>query len=335
MTDADDKLADYWAWCAQNGVVSKKLLLHRSVQGLMPQFSLCLNEPVRAGAVVATVPYLVTLNAQTIRGDMKPAAVPPVRAMCAFLARRRRMDVVTARALWLACCLACYRRLLLQGHALGNAPLFSRRLMPELPSPFTSAHIQAYPALAAALPEGVNDGAAEESFLSPLRRQVEGQLRATHAALRFYQRRRSPHLSQQLVPSFDELRMAYRTVLHRSLLLPVDCVPSSPGDLADLFSERPDLDLLPTLVPLVDVIRSSAAARGSTEAAGRDACGGRDDGTAANCALHTCTHADFLSSGSRRRVVFETEPLSSRCVVVCATRDLKEGEELLLDYGSA
>ncbi|ESL11215.1 hypothetical protein TRSC58_01040 [Trypanosoma rangeli SC58] len=264
---------------------------------------------------------------------MKPAAVPPVCAMCAFLTRRRRMDIVTARSLWLACCLACYRRLLLQGHALSNAPLFSRLLMPELPSPFTPTHIRGYPALAASIPEGV-DHAVEYSFLSQVRRQVEGQLRVTHAALHFYQRRRLPHLSRQFVPSFDELRGAYRTVLHRSLLLPVDCVPSSPGDLADLFSERPDLDLLPTLVPLVDVIRGSSAARMSTNAVGSGVRGSWDDSTTANCALYTCTQADFFSSGSRRRVVFETEPLSSRRVVVCATRDMKEGDELLLDYGS-
>ncbi|EAN93105.1 hypothetical protein C3747_276g12 [Trypanosoma cruzi] len=334
MTDADDTLADYWAWCAQNGVVSKKLFLRRSLHGLMPQFSLHVAESVRAGAVVATVPYLVTLNTQTIRGDMKPAAVPPVRAMCKFLTRRRRMDLVTARSLWLASCLACYRRLLAQGHSLSIAPLLSRLIMPELPSPFTSTHIRCYPAIVASLPEGVDVAALEESVFSSLWKRVEGQLRVTHAALYFYHQRRVTHIPRHLVPSFDELSMAYRMVLHRSLLLPIDCVPSSPGDLADLFTEQPDLDLLPTLVPVVDVIRSSAVARTLLEAKGGGVRGSQDDSTAANCALYTCTQSDFVSSGTRRRVVFETEPLSSRRVVVCATRDLKEGEELLLDYGS-
>ncbi|ORC85672.1 uncharacterized protein TM35_000331290 [Trypanosoma theileri] len=341
MSNADDDFSDLWEWCAEKGVVSKKLFIRRNMQGLMPHLSLHVGESVRAGAVVLTVPYLVTLNAQTIRGDMKPLAVPSVRTMCAFLTRRRRMDIITAKSLWLSSCVACYRRLLFQGRDFNISPLFSRALMPLLPSPFVSSHVRSFPSIASMLPEGLNN-TAEESFLSSLKLETEGQLRVTHAALQFYQKRHASRISSQLVPSLDELRMAYRTVMHRSMLLPLDCVPSAPGDLADLFTERPDIEVLPSFVPLVDIIRSPSVLQSSNEAAG-GVVGSRQHGKAvsqqqqqqpSNCALYTCTHADFVSSGSRRRVVFETSPLSSRRVVVCAMSDLKEGDELLLDYSS-
>ncbi|KEG09296.1 hypothetical protein DQ04_05461010 [Trypanosoma grayi] len=325
MSAADDGIADFWAWCTQSGVVSKKLSVRRGVHEAVPQLSLHMGEAVRAGAVVVSVPYLATLNAQTIRGGMRPAAVPSFRATCAFLTRRQRMDVATANSLWLASCLACYRRLLAQGHAMSIAPLLSPALMPALPSPFVAAHAGFYPAIAAALPSGQDD-AVVASFLSTLGAQAEAQLQLTHAALQFYQHRRMSRVSPRLVPTLDELRMAHRAVLQRGVLLPFDCVPSSPGDLADLFEERPDLDLLPTFVPLIDIIRSPTALQTPKgEKVG--------DNTAANCTLHTCTQANFISLGSRRRVVVETAPLSSRRIVVCAASDLKEGEELLLDYG--
>ncbi|KAH9599544.1 hypothetical protein LSM04_005487 [Trypanosoma melophagium] len=338
MSNADDGFSDLWEWCAEKGVVSKRLSIHRHMQGLMPHLSLHVGEAVRAGAVVLTVPYLVTLNAQTIRGDMKPLAVPSVRTMCAFLTRLGRMDIITAKSLWLTSCVACYRKLLSQGRDFDISPLFSRSLMPILPSPFVSSHVRSFPSIASTLPEGLNN-AEEETFLSSLKVETEAQLRVAHAALQFYQKRHTSRVSSQLVPSLDELRMAYRTVMHRSMLLPLDCVPSAPGDLADLFTERPDIEVLPSFVPLIDIIRSPSVLQPSNNAAGVVA--KKQKGTvvsqpppAVNCALYTCTHSDFVSSGSRRRVVFETSPLSSRRVVVCAMSDLKEGDELFLDYSS-
>ncbi|CCD12545.1 unnamed protein product [Trypanosoma congolense IL3000] len=266
---------------------------------------------------------------------MRPQAVPPLRAMCRYLTRRTRVDVTTAQALWLAGCLSCYTRLVAQGYDLEIAPLLSPSLLPELPSPFSEAHVGSYPAILDGV-EGLGDRAARQLYLKSMESQVEVQLRATHAALRFYQSRRSPRIPSKLVPTLNELRIAHRTVLQRSIMLPVDCVASSPGDVADLFEKRPELDAIPSLVPVVDIIRSPAALRTSQHAAGPSS---SDPTTSAgslptNCALYTCVQAAFLSSGTRRRVLLETSPLSNRRVVVCATKEISAGEELLMSYGS-
>ncbi|KAG8344774.1 hypothetical protein ERJ75_001590000 [Trypanosoma vivax] len=336
LSTTGDNFNCFWTWCAQNGIVSKRLSIRRGGQKDASQLSLHVDEPVRAGTVVLSVPYLVTLNPQTVRGDLRPTAMPPVRTMCRCLLRRNRMDIITAHGLWLAGCLACFGRLLAHNRKLDIAPMLSPALFPELPSPFRLAHVDYFPAIADVL-RGESNGTLSESSLAAYEKRTESQLRLTHGILQLYRRRRVPHVRPEFLPSLLELRMAHRTILQRSVLLPANCIPSAPGDLADLFEESPDLETIPSLVPLVDIIRSPLAAIASgekTEVAPAVKAAGASEKVVANCSLHTCTQADFLSPGTRRRVVIETSVLSNRRIVVCALCDLKVGEELLLNYGS-
>ncbi|AAZ10118.1 hypothetical protein, conserved [Trypanosoma brucei brucei TREU927] len=334
MLNAGGAFSGFWEWCAQNGIVSKKLFIRQSMQGLMPLLSLHADQPIGAGDVVLSVPYLSTLNAQTVRGDLRPVAVPSIRVMCRFL-QRRGVDISTARALWLASCLACATRLVAQGHEVGFAPLLSSSLLPKLPSPFVEAYVGGYPAISDAL-AGVADEPVRRAYLKDFETQVRSQLRATHAILRFNQRRHPSRIPLTLLPTVDELCAAYRTVLQRSVMLPVDCVPSSPGDLADLLEEKQGIDVLPSLVPGIDIIRSPTGYPPVTSVAGNSSGTpiAGDESNAANCSLHTCVQSDFISPGTRRRVLLETEPLSNRRVVVCSTKEIKVGEELFLSYGS-
>lgn len=315
----------FWSFCARAGITSKRLSVrHQPATPCFP-LSLGVEEEVVYGAPVISVPYLSVLNVETLRGDVVPRALPPFRSMRAFLTRRDRMDDTTAQSLWLAAFLATYARRVARTNSRGGdtaslffAPLLCEALLPALPSPFTPATAAVSPAV----------GAHQPAALQRWERLTEEQVRLTRYVVAYRARRHG--IASVLVPTDEEVLLAHRTVMQRSVLLPLNGEPSAPAELAELIEAAPGLPLLPSLVPAIDLIRPvCAATKGEAPSAkepGEELRGG-------NCALYTCVHSDFVSSSSRRRVVLETAPLASRRVVVCATRNLKAGDELVMDYG--
>lgn len=306
---------DFWDACVGCGVVSKRLALRTTPSAASP-VGLVAGEAIPHGAPLISVPYNAVFNGQTLRGDTLPRALPPLRKMVAFLTRRNRMGTVTAHTLWLSCFLACYRqqctvvkapeRRLLQ-------PLLSGTVYPPLPSFFSASTHAACPSLRGC--------SAEE--LQEMDSRVQGELNLTYTMMRHYMKHRG--VSPALRPSREMLVCAHRSVMQRAVLLPWNGAPSAPEELSELVARSPELPLLPSLVPVIDLIRATPSdSDAMTEAEVADSHG--------NCAVYTCVQSDFLSSASRRRVVVETAPLAARRVVVCATKPLKEGEELLMDY---
>lgn len=307
----------FWAFCAHAGMTSKRLSIQNTVSPCFP-LRLCVEEKVKYGAPVVSVPYLAVLNVETIRGDMVPRSLPPFRKVHAFLTRRGRLDSTTAQSLWLAAFLSTYARqtALHRPDALPLAldAVLCDAIMPPLPSPFLPANAAASPAI----------GSQPPLVLQQWERRVEEEVQLMRYVTAFHARRSG--VRSALVPTDDEMLLAYRTVLQRSVLLPAGCEPSAPAELAELIQATPELPVLPSLVPAVDLVRPASA---SAVAAEDGAAGPAAEG---NCTLYTCVHSDFVSSSSRRRAVMETLPLAARRVVICAAKDLNAGDELTMDF---
>ncbi|CAG9576623.1 conserved hypothetical protein [Leishmania major strain Friedlin] len=311
-----DSVDGFWAACSGCGVTSKRLSIHKTAVAASP-IGLVAGEAVKHGSPLINVPYNSVFNGQTLRGDVLPRALPSLRKMLLFLTRRGRMGVVTAHSLWLACFVACYR----QQCAVTNEaerwllqPLLSSSVYPPLPNLFLERNKFACPSLRA-------NSASE---LEVMERRVEDELDLTYSMLRHYMKRRG--VSSKLRPSRDMLVQAHRTVMQRALLLPWNGEPSAPAELSELIETSTDLPLVPSLVPAIDLIR--AAPLHSRAEAEED----EEAQSSGNCAIFTCVQSDFLSSSSRRRIIVETAPLAARRVVVCATKPLKEGTELLMEF---
>ncbi|CAC9498576.1 hypothetical protein conserved [Leishmania donovani] len=311
-----DSVDGFWAACSGCGATSKRLLIHKTGVAASP-IGLVTGEAVKHGSPLINVPYNSVFNGQTLRGDVLPRALPSLRKMLLFLTRRGRMGVVTAHSLWLACFVACYRQQCAVTNKAGRwllQPLLSSTVYPPLPNLFSERNKFACPSLRAS-------SAAE---LEVMERRVQDELDLTYSMLRHYIKRRG--VSSKLRPSRDMLVQAHRTVMQRALLLPRNGEPSAPAELSELIETSPDLPLFPSLVPAIDLIR--AAPLHSRAEAEEDA----EPPSSGNCSIFTCVQSDFLSSSSRRRVIVETAPLAARRVVVCATKPLKEGTELLMEF---
>ncbi|KAG5499174.1 hypothetical protein JIQ42_03986 [Leishmania sp. Namibia] len=311
-----DWVDGFWAACGGCGVTSKRLSIRKTTAAASP-ISLVAGEAIKHGSPVVTVPYNSIFNGQTLRGDILPRALPPLRKMVLFLTRRGRMGTVTAHSLWLACFIACYRQQCAVTKAVGRwplQPLLSSTVYPPLPNLFLDSNKFACPSL--------RGSSATE--LQVLERRVLKEVELTYSMLRHYMKRRG--VPSKLRPSTDMLVQAHRTVMQRALLLPLNGEPSAPEELSELIATSPDLPLFPSLVPVIDLIR----------AAPLDSRSEAEEGAAVqssgNCAIFTCVQSDFLSPSSRRRVIAETAPLSARRVVVCATKPIEEGAELLMEF---
>ncbi|EPY26911.1 hypothetical protein AGDE_11030 [Angomonas deanei] len=247
---------------------------------------LCSSGTIRSGTPLISVPYPTVLNAQTIRGDSIPKGLPPVEKMVKFLTRRGRLDFITAQSLWLATFLAARKKCQTTSSAVGRPVSFvDENYYPDLKdSSLFSNTAQHSPATERAMSSHVN---------------------VALSCVQFYAKRK--HLSSVSVPSFKEMQCAYYSVVGRSLLLPLNGAPSAPEPLSSFLESRSDMVSVPSLIPLVDMLKPSSEG---------------------NCLLYTCAESTFLSPVSRRRVLMEVEPLTSRRVVVCASHDIPDGEVL-------
>ncbi|CCW71154.1 unnamed protein product [Phytomonas sp. Hart1] len=294
----------FCAYCAKVGIVSKKLSFRPSSLPWGP-ISVFVDEPVVYGSPIVVVPYQTVLNCQTMRGNRVPHSLPTFYKMFQFLTRRGRMDSTTAQSLWLASFLATYHQNKSPSNSL--APWLSFGLQTDLSFFFTPEHAAFCPFLK----EARND-----ESLRDLERLATFHVRLAHTMIQFHGRRKGiPSASQ---PTFDQLNLAYRTVIKRALPLPVNCEPSAPAELAELMEATPDMPILPSLIPVVDLIRPAVSV-------------GNDSASMeANCAIFTCVESDFESPATRRLIIFETTPFSSRKVAVIATKNLKKNDEVLL-----
>eukprot|EP00796_Vickermania_ingenoplastis_P008853 gene8853-6233_t len=267
------------------------------------------TKKIKYGSVIISVPYSRVVNGQNMRGGLVPSPVPPLKLMLWFL-HRRNVNMITGQSLWLAACVAGYKRGLLaverekteqrsmspKGDTaiisvlsgekripwISMAPLFSSTLHYDVESPFLPHNAVHYPTLS-----GFNRAELEE-----LQGVSERQLEAVFKFMRRYAKRRGARLDS--VPSRKELAGGYCTVLLRSMLLPVNGEPSAPGDLSELLESTPDLPVLPSLIPLVEHIRAVPAIR----ARGR----GETDGLQGAGEKHSCFASDAAQDRPEGRV---------------------------------
>ncbi|EPY31252.1 hypothetical protein STCU_03547 [Strigomonas culicis] len=141
---------------------------------------------------------------------------------------------------------------------------------------------------------------------------MEDHLHLIDAVLQFFfQRNRIP---RKRLPSLELLSNSCEIVRQRSLILPLNGAPSAPDTLSDFLSTDTSLRVLPSLVPAIDLVRPSP----------------NSDESRDNCELYTCVASEFVSPSTRRRLVLQVAPFASRRVVLCALKDLKEGDELFM-----
>eukprot|EP00796_Vickermania_ingenoplastis_P000416 gene416-222_t len=245
----DKKDKRFWSYCTKCGITCKQLALRRSARPGPARISLFADEKIKYGSVIISVPYSRVVNGQNMRGGLVPSPVPPLKLMLWFL-HRRNVNMITGQSLWLAACVAGYKRGLLaverekteqrsmspKGDTaiisvlsgekripwISMAPLFSSTLHYDVESPFFASQCR-----------------FNRAELEELQGVSERQLEAVFKFMRRYAKRRGARLDS--VPSRKELAGGYCTVLLRSMLLPVNGEPSAPGDLSELLESTPDL----------------------------------------------------------------------------------------------
>lgn len=224
------------------------------------------------------------------------------------------------------------------------APLMCSTLQYPLESPFLPSNAMHYPFL-----HGYSAAQLREAS-----QRTDQHLQLLYRVTRYYAKRRGIPL--EWVPRKPMLSAAYFTVLYRSMVLPINGTPSAPGDLSELLdAAAPDLPLLPSLIPVIELIRPISVMkrvlRSPPHDAGKQRAGAGsgvimnettkekkeeevEQEEIPNCTLYTCQQSDFLSPTSRRRMVLAptSSVFSSRRVVVCAARDISAGEELTLGF---
>lgn len=366
MIKDEDEIKRFWLHCVKIGIVSKSLKIgrisrissslvssHSRIDARRP-ISIFIEEPVRCGAPLISVPYTSVLNVQNIRGGLVPRCVPPFFVFSRLFTRRfRQIHPLTTQGLWIAACLGSYRHgikqmgiemekkktLLTSSTSTSLDPPWRSTMgnwvsdifFYPLNSPFTPLEWQFYPGACHEL-EGTNESIS--LLLPELRLRTQRYLNLTFALICCYAHKRG--VPGKEVPNQSVLTQAYNTFLYRRMLLPINGEPSTPGDLSELLDGAPHLPLLPSMVPLIEHIRTLPTTSVDNEventSENEEKEGMRKVMEQPNCTLHTCHLSDFVSPASRRRrITAPTSSLfSSRRVVVCAARDLREGEELTL-----
>lgn len=367
MSREDTEIDSFWAHCTKAGIVCKPLRIRKNLRNCFSSSGYCrdhflgplsviVEEPVRYGAPIISVPYESVLNVQNIRGGLVPRPVPPFSLFSRLLTRRyQEIHPLGAQGLWIAACIASYRHSinriateikkkkdisLISSSTGFSVPPWYSSMAPwctdtffyPLASPSTSRGWRFYPGVRSLLE---NEKKKTSLLLPELHIQFQKYINLTFALMSCYSHKR--RVPTQEVPDLPNLTLAYHTVLYRSMLLPINGEPSAPGDLNELMDAAPHLPLLTSLIPLIEHIRSIPVSNNEAEIDGAGEDGEKDAEVQTeipNCILYTCQQSEFLSPTSRRRAV--TAPtsslFSSRKVVVCAARDLKEGEELSLGF---
>lgn len=318
----------FWDWCARHGVTSKRLSIGSSSRH--GERGLFLEESCGEGAVLLSIPFGLCLNRELLmlsHGTWCRSIVPIAALQQA--ARRFHVDAGDGcEHMWLSLAL----RKILMSRTVGkhrnddthHPEVIFEPYAAMLPSA-ASLEMSRSRALQTLRSQHASD--VEEAFMD-IQAQVNRSVRITARVTRHFEsqlRRRNRMITgdnQLLLPYCHDL------VISRCVELPVGCTRSVPDDLPTLLEKHPRMPVLPTLIPVLDMINAAEPAQnenGDEEVAG----------DTSNCAVFTTVArregAQEDGNSVKTRVV-PGELLSRRRVVVCATRPLQSGTELLLPY---
>jgi hypothetical protein len=313
----------FWDWCAQSGITSKHLSIRAA--GSVADRGLFLEESVKSGSVLASIPYKLCLNRELLGSNSR--FIPPAPLLGLAL-HKAGLNADGAEHLWLALYLATLR---VQPKSDHLAPYLSM-----LPNPVSmELHRKACKELLSKseLEEFHEIESETDSHVS-----LAGRFATRYATLRRrHARRLASEPQADAISTKKEFRVfidaarresvsaAHDIVISRSFPLPWGCRESSPRDLATFLEESEGTEAIPSLVPVLDLVNAAAPQTSSAVAA------------QSNCTLFTCSTAQFLHEGTRKTRKVVSSPasrLSRKRVVLCATRDIHAGEELLMDYNN-
>lgn len=312
----------FWEWCAASGVTSKQLSI-RSVGSICDR-GLFLEEHVKSGTVLASIPYKLCMNRELLGTNSK--FLPPAPLLGLAL-HKARLNPEGAEHLWLALYIATLR---VQPKRESFGPYFD-----VLPNTL-ALELGRKATLESLAGSELNDfreiEAATRSHVS-----LAGRFASRYAALHRRRARRlpTPSKASDALPTSKEyhtfidctshanVAAAHDLVISRSFPLPWGCRESAPRDLATFLEETEDVETVPSLVPLLDLVNAAPLSSSSPQE-------GRS-----NCSIFTCTASQFLHEGTRKTRKVVSSPasrLGRKRVVLCASRDIAAGEELLMDY---
>lgn len=271
----------FWQWCNDVGVEAKRV----AIQGTGPTRGLFAAQDIKNGAVVVNVPFAACMSLQSVPMKLLPPPLISANTLCTLSRRTLRMTAFESSFLWLSGMLATFA-------------VASPRRNPYHPYmrllPTTTKDLEA--STAAALRQLTK--AEQQDYWT-----LERQARRAENFLCDVTRRKAQHIHfTGNVPNLAAVRWAHRMVLSRAILLPSNCVPSAPEDLATYLDEHPDAQVMPALVPVVDLINNCCSSEPP------------------NCVISTCKQNDVTNLSLAPRIV------------VCACRDIPQGEELTLPY---
>lgn len=236
------------------------------------------------------------------------------------------------------------RQMVDKAFACSYEPYFS--ILPAMQSmTFEAARYAARTLLATTHPSNGSDATHNQlvADFDLIEKEVRRHLRMVEELSRRYYRKQRPQNPLRALAKDDALgvwmRYCHDVVISRCVEIPVGCTKSVPDDLPTLLEKHPRMPVLPTLVPVLDMI--NAASPTPTEKMMRRGVEKHSDDSGevavSNCTVYTCVaRRDQDDSGGdntpvKTRVV-PGELLQRKRIVVCATRALEAGEELLLPY---
>ena len=314
----DPVLGAFWQWCAKEGFRVKPLIVadrpsdreadqrqqaefgvHRFVQ-VPPVRSVFTAEALKAGAIVAVIPFRSCITAHSTRFALPRHMLGPIRTN-KLLKRAAGLPPYEAQHLWLAALMASLRIANPKSHPW--SPYLN--LMP------TSFHVQDQIArqFVAQLPSPVQEAYAETVTTCSM--HMRSIARLTDAVIK--KRKLS-----SAVPSAKALEWGYRTVLSRTVVIPEGCAPSVPENLDEFLTKNPDYPVVPAMIPVLDMFNSPADPRDPP-----------------NCEVYTGVELGDVTNNDRRRGVAdipENASVEDRRVIIATNRPVDAGEELTIGY---
>lgn len=312
----------FWEWCAGAGISSKRLSI-RTV-GSVCDRGLFLDESVKAGSVVASIPYKACINRELM--GTRSVYLPSVPLVATAL-RRTHLDAAAAEHLWLTAFVATINAQTMFPQLQPFVDMFPHTLTMELQR--RAAREQLSPQERGELHE-IESCAASNVQL--IRAFVGRYARLAHRCRggRVGQGHRHNASYGAVIRRClkDEARFAHAhdLVVSRAIDVPWGCRASSPRDLLSFLESDPSVKTIPTFVPLLDMVNAASTHHASSSL---------PQFSPSNCEVLTCVASEFVHDGTRKkRKVFSSPAtrLHRMRIVICATRDIAADEELLMDY---
>lgn len=326
----------FWEWCAARGVTSKRLSIRTN--GSVAERGLFLDEDVKAGSVLISVPYRAAINRETLPCGFIPKGIPPLWMFHKVL---RRVDLTphAAEYFWLASVLSL----------ASSSPHFMQSYGPFLEIlPAPAEHNALRAATRLTLSQNPADLTVCNDF-DDIKANTSKTASLVSRLLRKYVRhtvRKEKRGALCALATAEGIFGCHDTVISRGIDIPWGCKPSAPNDLTTFLEEQERLieegsraavhAVIPTLVPVIDLINSGHDSIAPGEPA--DGASETDDAAAnkmesqSNCEIFTC---QFNPNKGERSCGYRSgsrDVLDKRRIVLCASKDIASGSELLMDY---